>query len=261
MTAIGLVGLADGFVIGADGRMSRADETKPLVESAAGMETEDARKIFEVIDAEKKLAYGISGFVTMDEFRALDEFRKKTKWLAQREFADCKRYLAAVTEKVTEEINEAKHDKRIENFPTSRRTESGNGYKIIDLILAGYYRGVPSLNIAQITHANGTEAKWDVNSYDPKHCILLGSDALRKAMYPDHGEPDRRFAQYRKWPIESLSDAQTYVKGYIEASSSDLGREVDPEHWRITGGRLHMAKITPAGGFEWVIPPKDASCK
>ena len=45
------------------------------------------------------------------------------------------------------------------------------------------------------------------------------------------------------------------VTGYIAACSSDLGREVDPESWRITGGRTHVARITRSGGFEWVIAP------
>jgi hypothetical protein len=258
MTAIGLVGLPEGFVIGADGRATLDDETKKVTASGAGLESEDAQKIFEITDTEKTLAYATAGFITLDDFLLLDEIKKKINWLSTRAFSTCNDYLAAVAEKVTEEINEAKHTNRIKNFPSTRGTESGIGWKIADLVLVGYFRGTASLAIAQITHSQGTQAECRVISYENlHHSILLGSGAVRKAMYPDPGDaPDARFAQYTKWPIGSLKDAEDYVKGYIAACSSDLGREIDAEHWRITGGHTHLAKITPAGGFAWVIPPK-----
>jgi hypothetical protein len=95
-----------------------------------------------------------------------------------------------------------------------------------------------------------------VNSVPPNYRLLSGSDAVRKAMYPDNlDQPDPRFAQYAKPIIESLPDAEDFIKGYISACSSDLGRELDAESWRITGGRTHLARITPERGFEWIILP------
>jgi len=179
----------------------------------------------------------------------------KMSWLFKRTFDDCKKYLAAVTEKVTDAINEAKHANKIKQFPVSRKTEDGDNWKIADILLAGYYSGVPSLCIAQITHGNGKEAKCDVNVYrDYRYMLLLGSDIVRRAMYPAPA-PDPRFQRYVKDPIQSLKDAEECVTGYIAACSSDLGRELDPESWRITGGRTHVARITRSGGFEWVIAP------
>jgi hypothetical protein len=260
MTAIGLAGLPEGFTIGADGRMSRDDETKPIATGTSIRETEEAQKIFPIIDGEKVLLYAISGFVTLDDLNVLEDVNRKMTWLSKRTFTTCKKYLAAVVEKVTEEINEAKHANRIKTFPVSRRAENGTAYKLIDLVVAGYYAGVPSLGIAQITHTSGNEAEWEVNFYDSNYSFLLGSDPVRRAMYPDAGGiPDPRFAPYRKYPIQTLKDAEEYIKGYIAACSSEIGREVDPEHWRITGGRLHMARITPKGGFEWLTPPKSAA--
>jgi hypothetical protein len=208
MTAIGLVGLPEGFVIGADGRMTLDDETKNVTASAAGLESEAAQKIFEITDAEKTLAYATAGFMTLDDFFLLDEIKRKINWLSTRTFSTCNKYLAAVAEKVTEEINEAKHTNRIRDFPTTRRTETGIGWKIADLVLVGYFRASASLAIAQITHTQGTRAECNVSSYDPHYSMLLGSDAVRKAMYPDAGNaPDARFAQYTKQPILSLKDA------------------------------------------------------
>src|SRR5208283_5293854 len=87
MTAIGLVGLPEGFVIGADGRMTRADETKEPSANDAEMETEEAQKIFTIVDADKTLVYAISGVITLDDFRILDDIKRKTGWLSERTFS------------------------------------------------------------------------------------------------------------------------------------------------------------------------------
>src|SRR4030088_2873822 len=69
----------------------------------------------------------------------------------------------------------------------------------------------------------------------------MGSDAVRKAIYPDPGgEADARFERYAvRTPIKSQQDGEKYVTGFIAACSSDLGREIDPEAWRIIGGKTH----------------------
>ena len=59
-------------------------------------------------------------------------------------------------------------------------------------------------------------------------------------------------------PIKSLQDGIPYVKGYVAACSCDLARELDPK-MSPTGGHIHIAKITPRGGFEWVRAPKSTS--
>jgi hypothetical protein len=194
--------------------------------------------------------------VTLDDFVVLDDVKRKMNWLFKRTFRDSKHYLSAVIEKVTEDINEAKHADKIKGFPISRKSERGDKWKIADIICAGYYSGVPSFAIAQITHSDGKEAQCDVNIYpDYRYMILLGSDAVRRAMYPAQGTaPDSRFKQYAREPIKSLEDAEECVKGYIAACSSDLGREIDAESWRITGGRTHLARITPKG-FGWTMAP------
>jgi hypothetical protein len=257
MTAIGVVGLGEGFVIGADGRMTGDKEAQQIAGSANERISEKAQKIFQLTDRDKVLAYSFSGFVTLDDFVVLDGVKRKMEWLFKRTFTNCNKYLIAVTEKVTDEINEAKRSNKIKQFPVSRKTERGDGWKIADIVLAGYYCGVPSLAIAQITHGDGEEAKCGVKVVPDYRCaFLLGSDAVRRAMYPDSGcARDPRFQQYTKDPSRSLKDAGEYIEGYIAACSSDLGRELDPESWRITGGRTHLAKITPSGGFEWIIAP------
>ena len=135
--------------------------------------------------------------------------------------------------------------------------EGARGWKILEVILVGYFRGSPCLTIAQWSHANGKNVIYDVNSYPTNYSILSGSDTVRKAMYPDPGgKVDTRLAAYIvNTPIRSLSDGEKYVTGFIAACSSEVGREIDAEAWRITGGKTHVAKITPQNGFEWIIPP------
>ena len=77
-------GLAQAFVIGADGRMSRDDETKPIAAGTSMRETEEAQKIFPIIDSGKALAYAISGFVSLDDFNVLEDVKTKTIWLSKR---------------------------------------------------------------------------------------------------------------------------------------------------------------------------------
>jgi hypothetical protein len=99
-----------------------------------------------------------------------------------------------------------------------------------------------------------------VNAFDPHSCSLSGSDTVRQAIYPKTGNAsDPRFARYVKEEksIATLKDGEDYVTGFIDACSSELGRELDHETWRITGGLPHVATVTPTSGFEWVIPPKN----
>jgi hypothetical protein len=152
MTAIGVVGRSDGFVIGADGRMTLEDEEKRASTPPEILqeETEKAQKIFQVVDRNKTLAYGVTGFVTIDEFNLLREIRRKMDWLSIRDFDTCKKYVASVAEKLTDEINEAKHSATINNLPVSRRMESGDSWKIADLVVVGYFKGCCILHLRPV---------------------------------------------------------------------------------------------------------------
>lgn len=259
MTAIGVVGIESGFVIAADGRMTLDDEARRATTPAATLEleSEEAQKIFVIADKEKTLAYATAGFVKIDDFSVLDALKRKMATLANRNFDTCKKYFEAVAERLADELNEAKRAKLIDKLPAYRKMEIGGGWKILDVVLAGYFKNYPCLTIAQLSHTDGLDVHYNVNSHPPNYCILLGSDAVRRAMYPNPGgEADARFSPYAvKTPITSQQDGEEYVTGFIAACSSDLGREIDPETWRITGGKTHVAKITPQSGFEWIIPP------
>ena len=260
MTAIGAVGIPPfGFVIAADGRKRLDDESRAKATADdLKHETDEAQKIFEIIGGDKVLAYGVSGFVKLSKFDVMAEIKRKVDLLSYRQFDTCRKFLTSICSKINEELNEAKGTGKIETLPTLRRTEDGTACKVLELIVVGYFKNAPSLIMCSFTHSNGKRIEYQVNSLPPHFCALLGSDAVRKAIYPDPGGlADARFAEYTKpIPIYSLPDATEYVKGYVAACSSDVAREIDFDMWKITGGHIHVAQITPQRGFEWLIPPK-----
>lgn len=263
MTAIAIAGTSEGFVIAADGRMMLENEAQRLKAPAAtlAMENEAAQKIFPIRSLHAEQAYAITGFVQQGNFAVMEEIKRKMAWLAHRSFDTAKEYLEVVAEKVTDEMNEAKQDGRISSFPCYGRSANGNAWTLMTLIVAGYFRNAPALTIAEFTHTEGKGAACDVNSTNPVTQILAGSELVRRAMYPNPGDvPDPRFADYvQQLPLRSLIDAERLAKGFILACCSKLAGELDPESGRITGGKIHLAKITPESGFGWIIPPYDRS--
>jgi hypothetical protein len=224
MTAIGVVGTEVGYVIAADGRFTLDDETRRAATPAAisKNEGEEAQKIFPIIDKEKALAYAVAGFITIgDDFNVLEVLKRKMVSLSNRNFATCKKYFEAVAAKVADELNEAKSTKRIDKLPAYRKTEAGNGWKILEIVLVGYFKGYPYLMIAELSHVDGSDVDYEVNSHPSNTAILMGSDAVRKAMYPDPGgEADPRFERYAvRRPIKSQQDGEEYVTGFIAACS------------------------------------------
>jgi hypothetical protein len=260
MTAIGAVGILPfGFVIAADGRKRLAPESKAkATDDDLKHETDEAQKIFEITDNQRTLAYGISGFVKLARIDVVAEIKSKIDLLCRRPFDTSRKYLTSLCSKISEELNAAKSTGKMEALPTLRRTDDGGAWKVLDLIVVGYFKSVPSITVCNFTHSNGRRVEYQVNSFPPNFGLLLGSEVVRKAMYPDPGGiADARFASYTKpTPIRSLPDAAGYVKGYIEACSSDLARQLDPE-MSPTGGHIHIAQVTPQGGFHWLMPPKD----
>jgi hypothetical protein len=227
------------------------------------LENEAAQKIFPIRSLHAEQAYAVTGFVQQGNFSAMEEIKRKMAWLADRSFDTAKKFLEVVAEKVTDEMNEAKQDGRISSFPCYRRSASGNAWTLLTLIVAGYFRDSPVLTIAEFSHTEGKGAACDVNSTNPMTQILAGSELVRRAMYPNPGDvPDPRFAAYvQRLPLLSIVDAEKLAKGFILGCCSDLARELDPEPARITGGQMHVAKITPESGFGWIIPPGNRTGK
>jgi hypothetical protein len=76
-----------------------------------------------------------------------------------------------------------------------------------------------------------------------------------------HRTQDPRFAQWRTTKPETefstIASAAEWSKNYISACASEAGGQADPETCNAIGGHIHIAKITLAGGFNWLIPPAE----
>jgi len=70
---------------------------------------------------------------------------------------------------------------------------------------------------------------------------------------------DERFAKYRRDWDGTLQGAVEISKDYISAFSGPEALEIDPESSSGVGGHVHIATITPEGGFHWVIRPKEGN--
>ena len=54
----------------------------------------------------------------------------------------------------------------------------------------------------------------------------------------------------------TLSEVADIARKYILACSDPASMKLDNKHCAGIGGHIHMAKITPEEGFEWIVPPK-----
>ena len=71
-------------------------------------------------------------------------------------------------------------------------------------------------------------------------------------------ESDPRLAAYRTPKVfgdkMTLEQAIISSRSYIQAHSSAEAQLIDPE-CRRSGGHIHIAKITPTDGFQWIVEP------
>src|SRR5438270_10015775 len=78
MTAIGVVGLPDGFVIAADGRATLADESRATAtDQERARESYSFTKIFHIHERDKNLAYAMAGTIKMGAMEVLEEIDKQ----------------------------------------------------------------------------------------------------------------------------------------------------------------------------------------
>src|ERR1700732_5312663 len=252
MTAIGVHGTSNGFIIGADGRQSVDEVSKSAEPDAAKIrERTDAQKIFPLSASDKNIAYALAGYVINDDpsFDAVQESLKLADFCRHRDYANATKLVNGFSKALTELINQAKH------FPEFEKNPDGH-WKIMDAFFLGYFKAVPfvthvafyhSLRFAEF-HARGLSLAG----------VFYGSDVVRRKMYDDFGNvvTGSPFAQYIHNPREiySLDDSEKYVKGYIEACSSDLGMSMDQSRCKKIGGHIHVAELTP-NGFRWRTAP------
>lgn len=252
MTAIGTHGTEHGFIMGADGRKRVDDisrESNP--ELAAEHDSKVAQKIFPILAPEMTIAYAIAGNVIGDTppFDALIECAALAGRAKTENYENARKLVNRFCKGLTDAVN------RVGHFPEIDRNQDGS-FTIIDLIFAGYFRKEPFVIYAGIRHSN-KNAEYGVQPMSLAG-LLYGSAVVRKRMYDDFGNPvlDSPFAEFIQDPrqIRSLDGSDKYVRGYIQACSTDLALSMDEARCKKIGGHIHIAELTP-DGFRWRKAP------
>jgi len=256
MTAIAIVGVSAGFIVAADGRMSPVDEAAP--QETLSLVSDNKQKIFEISDPQKNLAYAVVGWVIDPSgFDLLAVIRSQVNGISPRRFDDCRQYLRSLADKINIEINNAKQDGTLAEFPRVTHVEqSTTAWKFAAIYIAGYFDKIQVLYRIEFVHYSGDCCECDVIPY-PNPIVISGSRTIRREMYRDDGLPvaGSRFSEYVKelGLAPSLDDAEEYAVGYVKACCSPLAIDLDAG-CKAMGGHIHVAEITPAG-MKWRIPP------
>jgi hypothetical protein len=258
MTAIAIVGSQRGFIIAADGRKRLFDEDRASADTAElEKETDQTRKIFDVAGDNWKFAYAIRGFCedTLG-FDLIETIKRETRVISSLEFYDSFKLMESLGAGISRAMNAARQAGTIENFPEQCKVENGGPWFIAEVFFAGYFNGYSRLIIVTFVHYNQVSGFRLISN--PPLPILVGSDKVRAAMYNLDGSlvPMSPFGKLAKSLPQrpTLREGEEYAKGYIEACSSPLARQIDPKNCEGIGGHIHIAEITPRG-FNWRVPP------
>lgn len=157
-------------------------------------------------------------------------------------------------EKLGRAISKARRDGRISEFPKNEHLPPERRNNIFRILFVGYFKQGPWQLETRFLHDDQDRVRFVVESAEPRETTsaIAGSEIVANGMYRDH---DPRFARYVKPRIaDTLDWAADYVRGYIEACSDPAALELDPLCRRI-GGHVHIAEITPSGGFKWRVAP------
>ena len=257
MSAIGVIGTASGFIIGADGRIRFDDESRATADAAAlAKETEEAQKIWEIAGPDRTLGYALTGLVVNSRgFDLLTIMREQVQSIGCHDFHNCYEYLRALAREVGGAINEAKRTGMIPAFPEVDHVEESTAWKLADVVVCGYFKRCPSLLQVRFFHFNQI-ANSRLIQYPAEYTLLFGSIVVERAMYSDNSP----FTKYVAEPIKglrspTLDEAAQFVQGYLEACKSPLALQMDPDVCKTIGGHIHVAELTPAG-LRWRIPPR-----
>jgi len=251
VTAIALLYTVSGFVIAADGR-SRWDDKATATEDTKRQETENQQKIFTAKFKGRDIAFALTGlaFNADKTFDLIAESLKFTALLSKEN--SLYEYIGNFSRLVTDAFSEARRSGRIQRFggnPLCPAPEERN--TIARIFFSGYFRkNEPSLAIVKISHDNQVVLEPEKMFQSPPQQNIFSGSSVAELMY---GREDPRFAKYfvQADRNSSLEQAEACARGFIEACADPIARDIDPSCNGI-GGHIHVARLTPLKGFEWV---------
>jgi hypothetical protein len=262
MTATAIMFASGGFALAADGNQLWGD--KPTRTAAIrAIETDSAQKVFGIEAGDVVLAYIVGGSVANEDrtFDAAAELSRTAESIAKKRLTTPKAFVAAVGAAMEATIDELVQLGRLQCWPR------------LDIPFIGFFASHPfylTLYFYHVPYPSGLHHVILGQAFDDWLFAYSGSEIVGQMLQ----RSDARIAHRIKSPDEhpSLQDAVDMTRGYIEACSSPLGLEVDPDNCQGLGGHIHVATVTPvqrpswfarhfrgavaSGGFTWVIPPK-----
>jgi hypothetical protein len=249
---------SEGFLIAADGRRRVNQEKRG----------DDTTKIFEIKEPGKSLAYAFGGTVAFTDkenedsvmFDFRDEILKIIKSQRMANHKNLKSYAGKIAARLHEGLRTVLTNERMERLKDEGKFEEPA--LVACLILAGYYEKEPSWITIRFPHIKQTLLEPELKlmalekGYRPP--VVYGSQIVARRIFETD---DPTFAKYR---VPRVNDAENVTLGevaesakkYILACADPEVMKLDAEVCAAIGGHIHIAKVTPQNGFDWVIPPK-----
>lgn len=254
-SAILLFYTSEGFLIAADGRA----RINGIVDS------DSTTKIFSISEPNRSLAYAFGGSVALTDkddpgiilfdFRA--EALKIIESLRSVAYDNLSSYANDCSAELFKRLVSAQKNERMEKF-------SEKNPSIVYVFFAGYVAGQPSyvtvqfLREGQIALPPVVDQMPLTKGYKPL-VPLYGSGVVAQHIFE---MDDPEFANYRVGKVNvadsvRLSEVADVASKYFSACADPEAMKIDAEICQAIGGDIHIAKVTPENGFEWVIPPRD----
>lgn len=244
MTATATIYTPFGFAVAADGNQ-RWENLATRDDFIRRSESDKVQKIFEFSSMNSTLGYFIRGHVAnRDRSFAVDVELKNHLASLRSQSLDAFGLINTVSSHLDGYIKTAKNEKRIEEYPE------------IFIEFFGYVGGEPLWVELQFLHYppghRGLLCEIVPRNLRPGACLVSGSLLIRDLIFQKHPLFFPFCAPFDY--TESLDQATGFVKGYIEACCSPDAPRFDPDCESL-GGHIHVATVSPQGGFRWVVAP------
>jgi hypothetical protein len=248
MTAIAVVYTKAGFVVAADGLS--------LAHDAAGVtlrvESENEQKIFKGRYKGTDFAWAIAG-TAFNEDRSFNLVNVVNKFLLEDFTESLGAWTEALASWLLKGVAEARQAELIPPFRRNKHLSSNDPQANIfaTILVAGYLRdgAKPAVAMIQFFFEGATLTTPIIRIRTPPSCdVFSGSNEMARRYFQD--DPDKRFRKYYQPSGKSVETGIAHAKGFIEACSDPLARDVDPFCESI-GGHIHVATVTPRDGFSW----------
>lgn len=257
MTAIVRTLTLEGYVLAADGRSTGNIDGTIL--------TDSAQKIFAVATATGIVAYCLCGTVDIisnDRLRVVidltDEIRKSAESLTSRQAATLAGYATRLFRPVCKAVRDAYDRGEFSGFASQPTSIYERGETILRAYFHEYRDGFPSSVSVRLYHENGKLAEPEIATEPllPIHMVCLPVRRIGSIVLEGKEEP--LLAAYRQPNIEMTTCTLSLA---IERSRALIAAHTDPEAISIdplccmVGGHIHIATLTQAEGFRWIVSP------